>query len=70
MLTFKTPVATLLKQMRKARDAAPPTSSGKIVFNTLRMESAPPWNTAPSPAEFAAVSGSLGPFPELRNKDL
>lgn len=69
MLTFKTPISALLKQMRKGREAAPPTSSGKIVFNMLRMESASPWNPAPTRAEWAAVTGSLGPFPELPNKD-
>ncbi|MBB3194186.1 hypothetical protein [Roseateles terrae] len=70
MLRFKTPIEALLKQIRKAREAAPSRPSGKIVFNRLRMESAPPWNAAPAPAELAAVTGSLGPFPELRDKDL
>jgi hypothetical protein len=69
MLTFKTPMAALLKQICKAREATSPAPSGKIVFNKLRMESALPWNVAPTPAQLAAVTGSRGPFPELRDKD-
>jgi hypothetical protein len=72
MLTLKGPIDSLVNRVvtRVVRAATPTPVPAKISFAGTRMERAEPWITAPTEEQFAAVAGSPGPFPELRDKDL